>query len=83
MNEGAVGGSDPEVDVLAIDAALSKLAEVDPQLARIVELRFFGGLTIAETAEAEGISPATVKRSWTLAKAWLRREVMEEGGNGS
>jgi RNA polymerase sigma factor (TIGR02999 family) len=83
MNEGAVRGSDPEVDVLAIDAALTKLAAVDPQLARIVELRFFGGLTIAETAEAEGVSPATVKRNWTLAKAWLRREVMEEGEDGS
>jgi RNA polymerase sigma factor (TIGR02999 family) len=83
MNEGAVGEADPEVDVLAIDAALTKLAQVDPQLARIVELRFFGGLTIAETAEAEGISPATVKRSWTLAKAWLRREVMEEKSDGT
>jgi RNA polymerase sigma factor (TIGR02999 family) len=82
MDEGAVGKTDPEVDVLAIDAALTKLAQVDLQLARIVELRFFGGLTIAETAEAEGVSPATVKRSWTLAKAWLRREVMEEESDG-
>ena len=83
LDEGAMGESDAEVDVLAIDAALTKLADVDPQLARIVELRFFGGLTISETAEALGIAPATVKRGWTLAKAWLRREVLEESSDGS
>jgi len=82
LNEGAVGGGEEDVDVLAIDAALTKLAEVDPQLARIVELRFFGGLTISEAAEALDVSPATVKRGWTLAKAWLRREVLAEGSHG-
>ena len=63
------------VDVLALDAALERLAELDPQQARIVELRYFGGLTVAEAAEALEISSATVKRHWTLARAWLQREL--------
>ncbi len=61
------------IDFLALDRALEALARLDPQQARIVELRFFGGLTVEETAEAVGISPATVKRDWTVAKAWLLR----------
>ncbi len=61
------------VDLLALDGALSALAALDARQARIVELRFFGGLTVEETAEAAGVSPATVKRDWTLARAWLRR----------
>ena len=63
------------VDVLALDDALQDLARMDPQQARIVELRFFGGLSIEETAEVVGISPATVKREWTTARAWLHREL--------
>jgi RNA polymerase sigma-70 factor (ECF subfamily) len=63
------------VDVEALDQALTRLAAMDAELARLVELRFFGGLSIEETAEALGVSPATVKRSWTTAKAWLRREL--------
>jgi RNA polymerase sigma factor (TIGR02999 family) len=63
------------VDVLALDAALERLAELDRQQARIVELRYFGGLTVEEVAEALEISPATVKRHWTLARAWLQREL--------
>jgi RNA polymerase sigma factor (TIGR02999 family) len=62
------------VDIEALDEALERLAAVDPQQCRIVELRFFGGLSIEETAEALGISPATVKRDWTTAKAWLHHE---------
>ena len=65
----------PEIDLLALHEALSDLNEIDPQQARIVELRFFGGLTIEETAEVIGISHATVERDWTLARAWLRREL--------
>ena len=61
--------------MLALDEALTRLAALDPQQAKIVELRYFGGLTIEETAEALEISPATVKRQWTLARAWLRREL--------
>ena len=63
------------VDVLALDAALEKLAALDVQQAKIVELRYFGGLTVEETAEALDISPATVKRHWTLARAFLKREI--------
>ena len=63
------------VDVLALDAALNKLAALDPQQAKIVELRYFGGLTVEEAAEALDISPATVKRHWTVARAWLKKEL--------
>ena len=63
------------IDLLALDAALERLAALDADQARIVELRFFGGLSIEETAEAMGISPATVKRHWALARAWLAREL--------
>jgi len=62
-----------DIDVLALDEALRKLAELDDALARIVELRYFGGLTVEETAEVVGVSPATVKRQWTLARVWLKR----------
>jgi RNA polymerase sigma-70 factor, ECF subfamily len=70
----ATGG----VDVLELDAALEKLAALDPQQAKIVELRYFGGLTVEEAAEALDISPATVKRHWTLARAWLKKELSPE-----
>jgi RNA polymerase sigma-70 factor, ECF subfamily len=63
------------VDALDLDRALTKLEALDPTHSRIVELRFFGGLTIEETAAALGSSPATVKREWTLAKGWLLREL--------
>jgi RNA polymerase sigma factor (TIGR02999 family) len=80
------GGSDPlrltlefydsrKIDVTALDHALQALEALDERQARIVELRFFGGLTVEETAELLEISPATVKRDWTLAKIWLRREL--------
>ena len=62
-------------DVTAIDEALTRLAVLDERQARIVEMRYFGGLTIEETAQAMEISDATVKREWTLARAWLRREL--------
>lgn len=63
------------LDVEALDQALERLAALDAQQARLVELRYFGGLTIEETAGVLGVSPATVKRSWTVAKAWLRKEL--------
>jgi len=62
-------------NVVALDDALKSLAEIDPRKSQIVELRFFGGLSIEETAEVLQISPGTVMRDWTLAKAWLRREI--------
>ena len=64
-----------DVDVIALDGALDRLSELDPQQSRIVELRFFAGLTIEDTSEVMGISPATVKRDWTSARAWLHREI--------
>jgi RNA polymerase sigma factor (TIGR02999 family) len=64
-----------EADLLALHEALEKLASLDPDQARLVELRYFGGLTIEDTAEALSISPATVKREWAVARAWLRREL--------
>jgi len=61
--------------VLALHEALERLAALDPGQARIVELRYFGGMTIEDTAEALGLSPATIKREWAVARAWLRREL--------
>jgi RNA polymerase sigma-70 factor, ECF subfamily len=62
-----------EIDVEALDQALTRLEQIDPTQARIVELRYFGGLTIEETAEQVGVSPATVKREWAMARAWLKQ----------
>jgi RNA polymerase sigma factor (TIGR02999 family) len=70
-----VAAPEPEVDVVALDAALTRLAAVDPQQGRVVELRFFAGMSVEETAEALGISPATVKREWATAKLWLYNEL--------
>ncbi len=70
LDENAVAPR-PEVDVVALDGALERLAAVDPQQSRVVELRFFAGLSVEETAEALGISPATVKRDWATARLWL------------
>jgi RNA polymerase sigma factor (TIGR02999 family) len=73
LDEHLIVGRPPDVDVEALDQALNRLAELDPDQARIVELRYFGGLTVEETAEAVGVSPATVKREWAMARAWLKR----------
>jgi RNA polymerase sigma factor (TIGR02999 family) len=75
LEEGLLAAEATSVDVLALDEALSRLAEIDPTQAKVVELRYFGGLTIEETAEALRSSPATVKREWAMARAWLRREL--------
>ena len=66
---------DPDPDLVALDEALVELAQLDPRKARIVELRFFGGLSVEETAEFLGVSPATALREWNKAKAWLYREL--------
>lgn len=66
---------DERVDVLAIDSALTRLEKIDAPQSRIVELRYFGGLTLEETASVAGISLASVKREWAMARAWLRREL--------
>ncbi len=75
LQEAVVGSHSRPADVVALDEALVRLAEFDPEQARLVELRFFGGLSIEETAGVLGISPATVKRNWNVAKAWLAREL--------
>jgi RNA polymerase sigma factor (TIGR02999 family) len=72
-----VGTSPAEVDVLDLDAALEELARIDPRQSQLVELRFFGGLTVNETAVVLGVAPITVKRDWALAKGWLFRALRE------
>jgi RNA polymerase sigma factor (TIGR02999 family) len=62
-------------ELVSLDEALERLAQVDERQSRVVELRFFGGLTVDETAKVLSISPKTVKRDWTMARAWLHREV--------
>lgn len=69
----ADGGTTPLIDLIALDRALTELAGVDADQAKIVEFRYFGGLSVEETAEALNISPATVKRHWAIARAWLLR----------
>jgi RNA polymerase sigma factor (TIGR02999 family) len=78
LDPGLVAVQAQSLDLEALDEALTRLEAFDPELARVVEVRFFGGLSIEETAEAIGLSPATVKRRWTLAKAWLARELGAE-----
>ena len=67
--------SPPGIDILALDVALEKLAGIDPRQSRLVELRFFGGLTVDEAAAALSIAPITVKRDWAMARTWLYREI--------
>jgi RNA polymerase sigma factor (TIGR02999 family) len=75
LDEAIPGRSEKSVDLLSLDDALRRLGKLDPKQSEIVELRYFGGLTVEETAAVMGISPATVKRWWELSKAWLRREM--------
>ncbi len=75
LDEGIAPAPDPSLEILALHEALQRLAVMDADQARIVELRYFGGLTIEETAEATGVSPTTVKAEWAIARAWLRREL--------
>jgi RNA polymerase sigma factor (TIGR02999 family) len=75
LDEAVVTIGAPSLDLLALDEALSRLSAIDPQQSRVVELRYFGGLTIEETAEVMNVSTATVGREWTLAKAWLYAEL--------
>ena len=68
----------PAADIIALDDALKTLSELDERKGQVVELRFFGGLTVAETAEALGVSPETITRDWRLAKVWLFRELRRD-----
>ena len=79
LDEGCVGIAQPAADVLALDDALEALAAIDSRKGQVVEMRYFGGLSIEETAEALGVSVRTVKRDWTMAKLWLRRELRKTG----
>jgi RNA polymerase sigma factor (TIGR02999 family) len=78
LDETLVVSPEPTEDLVELDRILNSLAEIDPRKEQVVELRFFGGLTVKETAEVLQVSPETVKRDWTLAKMWLLREL---GGN--
>ena len=82
LDDGLLPDSGPSIDVLALDEALNRLAAIDEAQAKVVELRYFGGLTIEETAEALHSSPATVKREWAMARAWLKRELEAPAGSG-
>ena len=77
LQEAAIASKSRPADIVALDEALTKLSEVDPQQAHLVELRFFGGLSIEEAAGVLAVSPATVKRNWNVAKAWLARELAQ------
>ena len=78
FDEGLPIVTEPGHDLIALDEALTELAKVDDRKSRVVELRFFGGLTVQETAEVLKVSPETVMRDWSLAKAWLLRELRNE-----
>jgi RNA polymerase sigma factor (TIGR02999 family) len=75
LDEAAVVSGDKGADLVALDEALRALAELDARQSRVVELRFFGGLSVEETAEILKVSPATVRRDWSIARAWLHREL--------
>jgi RNA polymerase sigma-70 factor, ECF subfamily len=81
LDEVSVAQRAPEVDLLAVDDALTRLSEVAPRKGRVVELRFFGGLTVEETAIVLGVSTDVVKREWRTAKLWLRR-ALDPAGDG-
>ncbi len=79
LDENVALSPDRDEDLLAVDEALTKLARVDPRQAAIVELRFFGGLSVAEVAQVLGLSKRTIEGEWTSVRAWLRRELSGEG----
>ena len=75
FDETHLGSQKKDERLIALDEALKELEEIDPQQSRIIELRYFGGLTIEEAAEAMRLSPATIKREWSTARAWLYRKL--------
>jgi RNA polymerase sigma factor (TIGR02999 family) len=78
LDEAAIVSDDPGPDLIALDDALSSFAKIDARKSQVVEMRFFGGLSVEETAEALKVSPETVMRDWRLAKVWLLREITRE-----
>jgi RNA polymerase sigma factor (sigma-70 family) len=83
LDEALVVSAEPSEDLVELDEALQALAEIDARKERVVELRFFGGLTVKETAEVLQVSSETVMRDWRLAKMWLLRELEGKKANGS
>lgn len=83
LEEGLAADSPPEANLQELDDALNRLAALDPRKSQVIELRFFGGLSVAETAEALKISPETVQRDWKLARAWLYGELSGDRKNGA
>jgi RNA polymerase sigma-70 factor (ECF subfamily) len=81
FDEGALASPQRAAEVLALDEALARLAVLDPRKSQLVELRYFGGLSVEETAEVLQVSAITVKREWLKAKAWLHRELSREAGD--
>jgi RNA polymerase sigma-70 factor (ECF subfamily) len=82
LEEVAVVGGDRPADLVALDDALNALARIDPRKVQIIEMRFFGGLSVEDTAEVLKVSPATVRRDWSIAKFWLYRELGGGTGDG-
>jgi RNA polymerase sigma-70 factor (ECF subfamily) len=82
LDEGAVMGGDQASDLVALDDAMNALSRLDPRKVQIIEMRFFGGLSVEETAEVLKVSPATVRRDWSIAKFWLYRELGGGTGDG-
>ena len=82
LDEAAVVGGDRTADLVALDDAMTALARLDPRKSQIIEMRFFGGLSVEETAEALAVSPATVRRDWIIAKLWLYRELSGGANDG-
>ena len=82
LDEATIIGGERETDLAALDDALTLLAERDPRKAQVVEMRFFGGLSVEESAEVLGVSPVTVMRDWRTAKAWLYRELSPGSSDG-
>jgi len=78
LDEAVISSEEKDADLLTLNEALNSLAAMDAQQSRVVELRVFGGLTVEETAEALGVSPRTVKREWSMAKAWLHKQMSNQ-----
>lgn len=79
LDEGRLGAKEKAADVIALDDALTALAAIDERKCQVVEMRYFGGLSVEETAEALGVSVRTIKRDWTMAKLWLLQELKKSG----
>lgn len=83
LDDGAVISVERAFELVALDDALKALEKVDPRKARVVEMRYFGGLSVDEASQVLGVSPDTVMRDWRLAKSWLRRELTGTGSDAT